>query len=292
MRIGIYAREDSKAPITDLAVGLMKLGHEAVFRRPNFFKESDADKFDVVAVLGQRPECNKRILRHYLACMIPVLLLDHSPLQHIHDAQMHCWYAGWNGYGWLPDKLPENSARAEKFHIYLTAPVKRKKPKEGHILYCGQVPGDAFHGLSEDQMIQRFRQEISEIRRHSNRKIIFRAHPHYPKSLIWDVGADEMQSNATNLHHFLENSVHALVTVNSNSCIDAIRSGVPAFVTGVSAYSRIVNTDLSQIENPVIPDLPSVAHFYERYAHTSWERSEYLDGTAARFMLERIPDVF
>ncbi len=290
MRIGIYAREDSKSPITDLSVGLRKLGHEAIFRRPNFFHESDKEQFDTVALLGQKPECNRRILSYYSRRKVPVLLLDYSPLQPSHSPIMRSWYMGWGSYGWLPDTIPEGANRSIKYSWLLLRPIKKKRPVEGYILYCGQVPGDAFHGLSDTQMKERVAFEIAQIREHTKRKVIFRPHPHYQQAIHWKVGADEGMPSEVGIDEALMGS-WALVTVNSNSCLDAIRLGVPAFVTGVSAYSRIVNTDLSQIDSPIVPDSEAVSNFYERYSHTSWERNEFLDGSAAQFMLERMPNV-
>ena len=67
--------------------------------------------------------------------------------------------------------------------------------------------------------------------------------------------------------------------------------GIPAFITDDPGYCQagaVANTDLSRIENPVMPDREV---WIRRLAQCHWSSAEIDSGEAWRFMRQRLPNI-
>lgn len=110
-------------------------------------------------------------------------------------------------------------------------------------------------------------QQISEIRKYTNRPIRIRPHPRSP---LRTMTASELNKKYGNVDlntpirypetydeydfdHVLENS-HCVISHSSNPGLQSIIAGVPAFVSKDSLAYPVSNTDYSQIENLHMPD--------------------------------------
>ena len=137
---------------------------------------------------------------------------------------------------------------------------------------------------------------IMHIRRHSDRPIRIRPHPGDKKSL------DHCQQlgHLTKLHRLRDVSMsinedycrdlkHAWAVVNHNSSpgVGALIEGVPVFLTDPekSQCREVANTDLSQIENPILFDRERWVH---RISQFHWNWQEISDGTCWRHMRQFI----
>lgn len=192
-----------------------------------------------------------------------------------------------------------DNTRWKKFIEVTGLQIKDWKSPGDNILIMGQLEGDS----SLIEMIESgyptffdwVKDQIIEIRKHTDRKIIFRPHP---KSLINYV--DEInilnqkyknielsenkvlvdynttQNGGESLYQDLKNA-HCVVTLNSNSAIEAACEGIPIFVLdeGSMAYD-IAHNDLSQIEN-LRYDI-DITDWCNKIAYTSWNEEEVKDG--------------
>ena len=131
---------------------------------------------------------------------------------------------------------------------------------------------------------------IEQLRRHTNRPIVVRAHPGDKAAqqylspgqcrIRWDKSL--RLSTQRDLLADLKNC-WAVVNHNSSPVVAAAIEGYPVFVTDPnrSQAREIANTDLSQIENPNLPDRQA---WVERLAMSHWKFDELRSGQAWRHM--------
>jgi hypothetical protein len=95
-------------------------------------------------------------------------------------------------------------------------------------------------------------------------------------------GKNVTLSNKTNLVGDLQNC-WAAVNHNSSPAVAAAIEGYPIFVTDPvkSQCREIANTDLAQIENPLMPDRQK---WVERLAMSHWKFDELRSGLAWQHM--------
>ncbi|MCA9129207.1 MAG: hypothetical protein KDB22_19100 [Planctomycetales bacterium] len=141
-----------------------------------------------------------------------------------------------------------------------------------HIVLCGQVPWDA--SVQHRNHAQWCRETAIELRKYSDRPIVFRPHPLQPDAI--DMAGTPVQvSNKASLREDLDNA-WAVVTFNSNAGVEATLAGIPAFVAdrGAMGY-KILNRNLALIESPNLPD--RTQWLYD-LAYTQWTLDELARG--------------
>jgi hypothetical protein len=101
---------------------------------------------------------------------------------------------------------------------------------------------------------------LTKIRQHSDRPVILRWHPgdwkNFPKDENFRRYNVTLSPQERHITQDLANC-WALVCHNSTPSSVATIEGVPAFITDAPGYCQagdVANTDLSQIENPNMPD--------------------------------------
>lgn len=129
--------------------------------------------------------------------------------------------------------------------------------KGKHILICLQRNGGWSMGNLD--VMQWCKQTIDIIKKHSDRPIVVRAHPGDRKAHTYlklnypNVTISNKPSILGDLH-----KCWATVTYNSSPGVASAIEGVPVFVTDpnprISQAYDVANTDLSTIENPLMPD--------------------------------------
>jgi len=125
-----------------------------------------------------------------------------------------------------------------------------------HILICLQRNGGwSMKGLD---VMEWCKSTINEIRKYSDRPIVVRAHPGDKKAAQYlKLSYNNVTiSNKGILDDF--KNCWAAITYNSSPGVAAAIEGVPVFVTDpnpqISQAYEVCNTELSQIENPKMPD--------------------------------------
>jgi hypothetical protein len=157
-----------------------------------------------------------------------------------------------------------------------------------HILICLQRNGGwSMRGLD---VIQWMNSTILEIRKYSKRPIVVRAHPGDKKIggyLKVNHKAVSL-SNNIDLRTDLQNA-WATVVYNSSPSVASIIEGVPAFLTDPHPqYSQslaVANTDISKIEEPLMPDRQA---WLERLSMCHWKFDELKSGEAWKFFRQYI----
>jgi hypothetical protein len=151
-----------------------------------------------------------------------------------------------------------------------------------HILLCLQRDG----GWSMDGMrvVDWAISTISELRKHTDRPIVIRPHPGDKRAAAYmnDFSKNNLLQNVivNNSHNPLIRDLKycwATVAHNSSPTVGAALEGVPIFVTDParSQCRDIANTDLSQIETPIMPDrLP----WLQRISQFHWSHADLVSG--------------
>jgi hypothetical protein len=190
-----------------------------------------------------------------------------------------------------------DSLRWQKISRNLNILLKDYRTNGDHILICLQRNGGWSMGKTDlqDWLIH----TIDTIRKHSSRPIIVRPHPGdrasrelirpgNPKCKIKFSSSIQLSSNE-NLVDDLRNC-WAAVNYNSSPVVGAAIEGIPIFVMDPkkSQCAEIANTDLSQIENPL---LPNRQQWVERLAMSHWNFDELRSGECWAHMRKFISNV-
>lgn len=180
--------------------------------------------------------------------------------------------------------------RWQKISRNLGISLKDYRKNGSHILLCLQRNGGWSMGGFDVQ--DWTTQTIASLRKFTDRPIVIRAHPgdkasreylnpRNPKCRINFTNGVTL-SNNQNLLDDLKNC-WAAVNYNSSPVVGAAIEGYPIFVTDIqrSQCKEIANTDLSQIENPMLPDRQA---WLERLSMFHWNFDELKSGECWQHM--------
>jgi hypothetical protein len=185
-------------------------------------------------------------------------------------------------------------SRWQKISKNLNLSLKDYRTSGNHILLCLQRNGGWSMGSFDvqDWAIQ----TINSLRQYTDRPIVIRAHPgdkasreyldpRSPKCKIKFSKAVRLSANV-NLVDDLQNC-WAAINYNSSPVVGAAIEGVPIFVMdpSKSQCTEIANTDLSQIENPLLLDRQS---WVERLSMFHWNFDELRSGECWKHMKQFI----
>ena len=165
--------------------------------------------------------------------------------------------------------------------------------KEGkHILLCGQHD-KSLQWRNMPPMSNWFLNTYDEIRKHTDRPIIFRPHPrcrleHIERGLRY-VERQEPNHIANTYDDFDMgfDNVWATISYSSNPGIHSCINGIPAFVSPSSlAYNVANDIDfLHNIEQPLTPDR---TQWLNDYAHTEWTIEEIFQGIPHKHLTSKL----
>jgi hypothetical protein len=166
--------------------------------------------------------------------------------------------------------------------------LKPWRASGNHILFCLQRNGGwSMGGISS---IDWMNKTINDIRKYSNRPIVVRAHPGDKKikSILRINHKNVSLSTKENLVDDLRGA-WATVVYNSSPSVASIIEGVPAFLTdNTPRHSQsfdVANTDISNIENPILPDRQA---WVEKLSMCHWKFDELKSGEAWQFFKKYI----
>jgi hypothetical protein len=78
--------------------------------------------------------------------------------------------------------------------------------------------------------------------------------------------------------------VFCLVTFSSIAAVEALLHGKPAITLGPNAAAPLCSHTVSEIENPLIPDLDQVRALIQHLSYCQFTEVEMRDGTAWRIL--------
>jgi hypothetical protein len=140
-----------------------------------------------------------------------------------------------------------------------------------HILVCLQRNGG--WSMGNVSVVDWATSTIAQLRQHTDRPIVIRPHPGDKRAAEYmkQFSANNQLKNVT-----VSNSVDPLVR-NSSPTVGAAIEGIPVFVTDPerSQCRDIAGTDLSQIENPVMPDRTA---WLQRISQFHWSHADLTSG--------------
>jgi hypothetical protein len=187
--------------------------------------------------------------------------------------------------------------RWQKISRVLNITLKDYRSNGDHILICLQRNGG--WSMGETDLQHWLLQTIDTIRKHSSRPIVIRPHPGdktskdlirpgNPKCKVKFSKAVRL-SNNVNLVDDLKNC-WAVVNYNSSPVVGAAIEGIPIFVCNPikSQCAEIANTDLIQIETPLMPDRQQ---WVERLSMFHWNFNELRSGECWQHMRKFISNV-
>lgn len=167
----------------------------------------------------------------------------------------------------------------------LNIAVRDYRTNGSHVLLCLQRNGGwSMDGLS---VVDWALQTIEILRRHTDRPIVIRTHP-------GDKSSSTYLHRFHNLHKVIVSDAWrtmqqdlincwAVVNYNSSSVVGAAIEGYPVFVTDParSQCRDVANIDLTQIEQPQLPDRQP---WLDRISMFHWNFAELASGEAWRHM--------
>jgi hypothetical protein len=165
--------------------------------------------------------------------------------------------------------------------------LKDYRTQGNHILLCLQRNGG--WSMGRFNVADWATQTIATLRLYTDRPIVVRAHPgdknakHYISAIT---GKNVRLSTSISLVDDLRDC-WAVVNHNSSPVVAAAIEGYPVFVTDPtrSQCREIANTDLTQIENPQLPDRQQ---WVERLAMSHWNFDELQSGQCWRHMRQYV----
>ena len=142
-----------------------------------------------------------------------------------------------------------------------------------------------------------FENQITEIRKHTDRHIELRPHPR--NSIIFDVKKfknvsirypvmDRTTIDDTDFKNVLQDA-YAVVNYSSNPAMEAVINGVPVFVSEDSLCHEVGNTTFDNINNPTKPDRQNWAY---KLSYTEWFADEIAEGKPWKRIKKRLEEKY
>jgi len=263
---------------------------DAFAKSLDIFSHEENESFEVAVIWSVlwngRMAKNKTIWDYCQQNNIPVIVLEVGGIN-----RGTTWKVGINGinreaYFGEPGNP---SDRAEKFNLKLKPWIEDGE----HIIVCGQH--DKSHQWRNMPPMSTWVYDtISELRKHTDRRIIFRPHPrcrlsgieHEFKNVIRQEPAQV--PNTYDDFDFGVDNAYAVVNWSSNPASHAVINGVPVFVGPESLAWPVGNPMLSTINDPLKPDR---TQWLNDLAYTEWTIEEIQKGEALLRLLPKLHEL-
>jgi len=123
-----------------------------------------------------------------------------------------------------------------------------------------------FYDIDCDTWVQ---STIASIKQYSNLPIEVR-----------EKGTRTYRNREYSIYDAFDSGVYATVAFNSIAALESVLYGIPAFVTVPCAATPLTSIDLSQLSNPVKPDLETIKKQCYNIAYGQFTNEEIINGTA------------
>lgn len=275
-----YGALNSREVFDAFANSLVANGYDVVWNDP----VSDVDVIWSVLWHGRMAK-NKDIWVRNQRLSKPTIVLEVGGIQ-----RGSTWKVGLNGIN--RDAYWGDSNNDDSRKRVLGLEVKPWRTKGKYILLCGQHD-KSLQWQGMPRMSNWFLNTYDEIRKHTDRPIIFRPHPrcrleHIERGLRHVFRQEPQHVNGTyDSFDMGFDDIHCTISYSSNPGVHSVIEGVPAFVSTHSlAYDVANDIDfLHDIENPVMPDR---TQWLNDYAHTEYTIEEISQGIPLKRLTNNI----
>ena len=190
------------------------------------------------------------------------------------------WKVGLNGIN--RDAFFGDAGNDSRRSDLLNLRLKPWRTDGKYILIAGQHD-KSLQWKNMPRMSNWFLQTYDEIRKHTDRPIIFRPHPrcrlpHIERGLKHVYRQEPQHVNGTYDDFDMQfNNIWATISHSSNPGIHSIISGIPSFV-GNSSLAYDVANDIDFLHNIEQPVMPDRTQWLNDYAHTEYTVEEISQG--------------
>ena len=236
----------------------------------------DGDVAVIWSVLWQgRMRKYKEIWDRYRNKNKPVIVIEVGGIK-----RNETWKIGINGVNREAD-FANQDADAIRWKKFNTNLLPWKQTGED-IIICGQHT-NSHQWRNNPPMSTWFDQQITEIRKYTDRPIVIRPHPRNHVTLdikkfknvkVVSPQRDNKTYDDTDLTERLK-SAWALVSHSSNPAITAVMHGIPVYVSESSLSYDVGNNSYKNINNPKMPERQQWAN---KLAYTEWWPDEIEQG--------------
>jgi len=167
-----------------------------------------------------------------------------------------------NAMQWLGEIEDRPSDRWEE-----TGEKLKKHTPGSKILLC--PPSQKALKYWDIDLSEWLEETINNIRNNTDREIIIRTKP---------TRTERITTNT--MEQALADDVHCMVTFNSIAAVESLMNGKPVFTMGPNAAHHLSNQDLSNIENPFMPDQDQVYNLVKCLAYHQFTVPELRNGFA------------
>jgi hypothetical protein len=221
-------------------------------------------------VWAGRMRANFEIWQHFRSQGRPVIVLEVGMLDRGHTWKMAVNGTGsyaYHGHGLDLD-------RPRKLGIQ----VQPWRQRGDHILVCAQRT-DSLQWQAQPDISTWLTNLRDRVRMYTQRPLVLRSHPRQRVPEIAGYAQDQPRSvlgtyDSFDLERGLD-QIWAVINHNSGPGVQAILSGVPAFVDASSLAAPVANLDLANIESPALPDRGT---WLIQLCHTEWRPEEIATG--------------
>ena len=283
-----YGALNSKPVFEAFAKSVIDAGHKVVYNEP-YRVGSHYSNYDVAVIWSVlwhgRMSKNQTVWEQNRMLDKPVIVLEVGGIN-----RGTTWKVGLNGINrtaYFGDK-DNDRVRADSLGLV----CKPWRSNGDYVLICGQHD-KSLQWQGMPRMSNWFLNTYDEIRKYTDRPIIFRPHPrcrleHIERGLKHVTRQEPKQiANTYDDFDMGFNNVHCTISYSSNPGIHSIIAGVPSFVSTHSlAYPVANDIDfLHDIENPVMPDR---TQWLNDYAHTEYTVDEISQGLPLKHLTSKI----
>jgi len=262
MRVGIYSGAHNVAALA-LGEGFSLTGAEVSHRNVQYYR-GERERFDLVVTLALRE--GRAVLESYSgAC--PVLVADWGYLARVNQPDESAaghWQVSLGGL----NQVPTFACPSDRFDALGLEIVEQGGDPDGYVLVCGQVPGDAAHGMDAATLKAWLLEQIS---RYDD--VLYRPHPR------GGIDLPGVKTQRGPLSDALAGA-RLVVTCNSNVGHDALLAGIPVVANGRAAYE--------ELSGETLPSVQARRDYFNRVAYGQWTLAEMRSGVCQRFVLDHL----
>ena len=147
-----------------------------------------------------------------------------------------------------------------------------KNNKDGYILILPGLEDDPTSSVPVEQFVT---QSVETIRKHTDRRIVIKAHPHSKLTYKNLISSNVTVMTGSSKIVDFKNDIYCAVLDSSTSIFELTELGIPTITTIHSFGVGLGNTDLRKIENLNYKNSKEVLEWYEQMASTEFLMSEF-----------------